>query len=790
MSNVLFTKNSKSLLAKLMAEEDLTVQHRKVETAFFDVEKRLLVVPIWKDMSDNLYDLFMGHEVGHALYTPADTEVLQEAIDRSNKDFVNVVEDARIEKMMKIKFPGLRAPFYKGYQELNERDFFGTNNKEISTFSFIDRINLFYKSSMNDFEFNMIFSEEEKPLVKKVGKTETFEEVAAVAEEIYNFIKDKVQNRQEQNSQQSGGEGSGEQSQNSEMSELKDDNSHSSSSSQTETENEEENQTDGSGDGGSSDDTGEDEQNSQESGSSSNSSDEESDGENGKSYTSAEEEQNANDVASLGGGSGFSDPDEFSSKTDNSMSENMSQMIDRMADNIEYYTLSDLNLKDHVISHDMIHDAIDAAKTYFYNNSDWTSFAKNNVDKISLYKKVLSDNNATINYLVKEFEMKKSAQEYAASYETKTGNLNTSKIWSYKLNDDIFKRKSITPEGKNHGMVMMVDWSGSMHSMLYKTVVQTVVLATFCKRVGIPFDVYNFSDQNRDYDDGKKLFADKKNGVYNNRTFIYNNVKLHHVLSSSMKKSEFIRACNNYLFLAWGLNNCYGLMRSNKLPHNVDLQLGGTPLNQSLMILDKVVHEFKRKHSVEKMNFVVLSDGAAGDTIEIVDENSGWHRSVAATWRHHPKTSVVYHERSKKTFVHQQGYRSKNKNAKNPTEFLVETMKEVHGAKSIGFYIIDRTYDLNNAIRAYVFRDRDGYHMYNNELSKVRSECRKNGFYAAKDCGYDEYYILDMRTQNEDSELEVDENMTKAKIAKQFSKFQGSKKTSRQMLNKFVDIVK
>ena len=156
MTNVLYTKNSKSLLAKMMAEEDITIQHKNIDTAYFDIKNRILAVPIWKDMSDDLYDLFMGHEVGHALYTPSDTDILQEACSRSSKDFINVVEDARIERDVKNKFPGLRGPFFRAYQELMNKNFFGIQGKELSGLAFIDRINVFFKSSMTDFEMKKI----------------------------------------------------------------------------------------------------------------------------------------------------------------------------------------------------------------------------------------------------------------------------------------------------------------------------------------------------------------------------------------------------------------------------------------------------------------------------------------------------------------------------------------------------------------------------------------------------------------------------------------------------------
>ena len=44
------TQEVKGTLAKLLATENLTVEHRKVSTAAFDVEKRLLILPIWKTL--------------------------------------------------------------------------------------------------------------------------------------------------------------------------------------------------------------------------------------------------------------------------------------------------------------------------------------------------------------------------------------------------------------------------------------------------------------------------------------------------------------------------------------------------------------------------------------------------------------------------------------------------------------------------------------------------------------------------------------------------------------------
>ena len=64
-------RETKSLLAKLMAAENINVEYREnASTAAFDTEGRTLIMPVLKDMTENATDLFLGHEVGHALYTP------------------------------------------------------------------------------------------------------------------------------------------------------------------------------------------------------------------------------------------------------------------------------------------------------------------------------------------------------------------------------------------------------------------------------------------------------------------------------------------------------------------------------------------------------------------------------------------------------------------------------------------------------------------------------------------------------------------------------------------------
>ena len=173
----------KSQLARLLATEDLLVENRNVATAQFNVETRVLTLPMWKRASENVYDMLVGHEVGHALYTPNEWDWS----DRIPHQFVNVVEDARIEKLMKRRYPGLSKSFYKGYSELAEDDFFCLEGSNISDMNLADRANLYYK--IGNF-VDISFSKEEERIVKMMGETETFADALMVAEELYRFCKD------------------------------------------------------------------------------------------------------------------------------------------------------------------------------------------------------------------------------------------------------------------------------------------------------------------------------------------------------------------------------------------------------------------------------------------------------------------------------------------------------------------------------------------------------------------------------------------------------------------------
>ncbi len=185
----------KSHLAKLLATEDIVVEHKKVEQASFNPWSRVLILPLWEKASNDVYDMMVGHEVGHALFTPDDEWWNERKI---SKQCVNVVEDARIEKLMKRKYMGIAKNFYKGYNELHEQDYFEINGRDLSTYGFVDRVNLYFKIGS---QLDLVFSTAEKQIITLIQNAETFDDTLSAAEALHTFCQQEkeetLQNQQQ-----------------------------------------------------------------------------------------------------------------------------------------------------------------------------------------------------------------------------------------------------------------------------------------------------------------------------------------------------------------------------------------------------------------------------------------------------------------------------------------------------------------------------------------------------------------------------------------------------------------
>lgn len=200
----------KDIVGKLMSQENISVVHRQhYPTAAFDLESRTLFLPEFANLSENVYDLLIGHEVSHALNTPK--EGWHTAIDEKGanfKSFLNVVEDARIERMIQDKFPGLKSSFKIGYKELFDNDFFGVQSmskEELQEMLLIDRLNL--HSKLGELNCGVEFTQEEREYIKEMSNLKTWEDVVSLAEKLFEYCKEEKKRKEEEKEKQENGEG-------------------------------------------------------------------------------------------------------------------------------------------------------------------------------------------------------------------------------------------------------------------------------------------------------------------------------------------------------------------------------------------------------------------------------------------------------------------------------------------------------------------------------------------------------------------------------------------------------
>ena len=718
----------KGNLARLLATENLVVEHRSVPTAQFDVERRVLTLPNWDRASSIVYDMLVGHEVGHALFTPNEDWTLKVQVPQS---YVNVVEDVRIEKLMKRKYPGLRKSFAGGYAELNALDFFEIQDEDLTEFALIDRINLHYKVGAAAL---IPFTEEEKVFVTRAANTETFDEVLSLAKDIRSFV-EAQQQEQEKNQQPSSANNT--------------DGKNQIDSPETGEEGEE-NRPDLGQDNTQYDDQLSDEE-------------------------KQEEFDRENPQYNQGGEHHEGETQEKFDRKAESLS-NTSGIRD-----ITYVEIPEkVNLDKHIVDWKVVHEWIESHQGDESEKYSEYDDRASRADVFREYQEFRNENKKEVNYLVKEFECRKSADAYARTSTARTGILDTKNLHTYKFNDDLFKRINIIPDGKNHGMIFVLDWSGSMQYEIFATVKQLLNLTAFCKKVQIPFEVYAFTNEwqkvARALATGEEI--NYYGGWYGNSYREYKGLNkgeiyipegefhMVNLLSSRSNPKDYERQCKNFFAEA------YAFGHRTLYHYTVGLELSGTPLNEAVILLNTIIPKFKKDNDLQKVNACILTDGeamslsyGAGTQYEGEEEKvrprSLDYGNVQLRDR---KTGRIYKKMD--------GYQ-------NTTTTLIQQVRDRNAGVSVtGFRILSP-----NRLSEFVARFAD-YSKYEEVQKQWRKE--KSAILPFPK-GYSALYAISSKNLDEDVEFEVKEGAKKADISRAFKKMLKSKSTNKKLLSSFVE---
>jgi len=734
---MLINQEVKGQLAKLLATENLTIEHRKVSTAYFDVEKRILCLPIWKSASNTVYDLLVGHEVGHALFTPADE------LNDAPRAFVNVLEDARIERMMKVKYPGLRNTFFKGYKELWNDGFFGVSDDDIEKLSLIDRINLFFKGNST-----IDFDSDELVYVDRAAVTKTFQDVLDLAREMMDRAEQKDLEKIDET----------------EVPEIP---------------------FNGEKDGDGEYELGQKQPAPAGQG-------EEGEGEKGQGRPDLGEDDTPfddefddegldYDTGVVGGGTNLeTEFRETECVTDEALAESIETLVDEDSREWVYLTMPKItNIDKLIIDNKKIREDLEKHFDDEYakeldpsENSDWRQYQiKEQKDAIDTgrrhYQTFKKSTGKTVNYLLKQFEMKKSADQYKRQATSKTGVINTQSLYKYKLTEDIFKKITVIPDGKNHGLVMFLDWSGSMSQCLLDTLKQTYNLVWFCKKANIPFRVYGFqSGYHNSYRYGSGLHEGIEHKA--NQLAIGDDFRLLEFLSSR-QNNRSLEASMKILYLQVFAMNNYNIKA------NQPYGLGGTPLAEAIYCAKTIVAQMRAQEKVQKVNVVCLTDGEANPmnyTAESEHFEELRQRNICSG-------SQVFVLRDKST-----GYQKRlNGSPYLTTKEIVSYMRSITDYNWIGIRLCSKS-ELNRVVRNLCENYED--------LQKFDKQWRKEKFISIKDdAGFTEAFFMPDRNNGSDNEeLEIKQKgveATRAELNRAFKKHMSSKMQNKTILNKFIE---
>jgi len=761
-----FNVKTKTTLAKLLSAENISVHfNSNMDTASFDVNTRVLSCPMWADMENELYDLFMAHEVGHALYTPPEGwhSALTSIVDNNSivvrgkkynkvfKSYLNIIEDVRIEKLIKNKYSGMARQFSAGYNILWERGFFGVGdiNKHLPL---IDRINVYFKMShtFSEVTHEIPFRRNERRFLAAIREMRTWEDAVNIATELYTYAMESKRRNMPYLSDfiSLDGDFCG--------NFIEDDTPRVIDITDEESDSDDEPSK--------SDDSGDHDRSGSSSG-------------DGKSDDESTDSDDENDDENDDGADNFGNidtPDDYrniASITD----ESFRRMEKELCSNtrpvgIAYFP--ELVYKNAVITNEKF------TKNFIKVVS--SSIIRRNVTYPMVVKQAIAHfknkNDKIVSQYVQQFNMKKRAKEYARTHQSPVGELDMNKLHQYKYSSDIFKKMDVTYSGKSHGMIVFLDMSGSMLDIFADTVNQLLVLSSFCSKVNIPFDVYGFTSGVYHADASERNYRDAFHvPAYDGSTLSWRDFDLIHLIGSSMGKKQFDDAFGMLSIVARDMTRQRLVATDPKKSSQVQIEnhilgsagfsLGNTPLTQAILASRYLIDKFKKTNNCDIINVVHLTDGEGNNAQFKHDENC-----------HHQFFLIDRITNQKKKLF----------STSQPDKQLTEFVSEITGCKHIAFRmhtqasysrVIPDTYistgkgDVNDYVKSKI---RDGFVL-------VKSVD------GAKYRGYDRFFHVMQSKQEVDHYSKLKDNCRIASVCTAFKKNQEKKMVNMALVSRFID---
>ena len=356
--------------------------------------------------------------------------------------------------------------------------------------------------------------------------------------------------------------------------------------------------------------------------------------------------------------------------------------------------------------------------------------------------------------------MKKNAKMYARASQDKTGVIDPNKLHTYKFAEDIFKKITTVPNQKNHGMIFLLDWSGSMQHHLTPTVEQLLNLVMFCRKINIPFSVYKFMNNGSVMIDTTENSPDSPFVNTNKTLRADQSTRLCQMFTHKQSKSDFLRCAQNLHRSARYFNDRYNWRRRDEqvsVPSiSNDYYLSSTPLNESLIAMDSIIKKFKNDNHTDKVALVTLTDGSAN---HISTENGG-------------EINIKLNNRYVKCESSYMG------NDKDLTYRLLKYLKKKYDLDTIGFFLASKYRELR-----YLFQV-----PYKKEALAMKT-FSKDKCIADYNTGYDVYFYVKSDTKVENKVIDETATANKKTLKRMFMSGMKKRLQSRVLLNNFIKMV-
>jgi hypothetical protein len=624
-------------LAKLMAGEDIDVIQMNAPSAFFDLEIRQLVIPNWKSLSVAEEEMLVGHEIGHALHTPL--KEWKETIDNFDgnkvviRHVLNVVEDARIERLVKQKYPGMRSIFYRGYEELFSRGVFKLEESKPEETTILEHLNWHYKIPGKT---SFVKTPEFDYFVGKIDSVVTFDDVVDVSKELYAFCKQELDKELSESSSENQEAGEGSQGSGGKNREISEENW-----------NQEESPKPDNGDG--------------------------------EGLTEKKFEEGLTEKKF---GEGLTEKKFEEKYGSNSLEQKKEEFLKQQADTSYYKErqtlfIPEVDVEKVIVSYKEVLKGIEkypkklSAKSPTSSEEDRSSEEEDPIhfEIDSSVKKFNKNRKSTVDYYSKIFEMRKKASEYQKTLNFRTGKLDMDRIHNYKFEDNLFLNGQIKFKGKNHGLVVFLDMSSSMGGVFRNCLTQLLELVLFCRNSGIALSVYGFS--NVSFVISTKNFRTAINfGKHNPIDIIP--FSLIELFSPKMSTKEFNAMFQNIVSGGFG--------------RSLYFTLGGTPLSLACLCVEGLVKKMRKENGSEIVNIIFLTDG--GDT----DGYGFWSRNG---FLQDPKTKMkISYENVRNSVEKSDVFKDYSYSYEVPAAILELMKKRVNGINIVNFFINKSMRDL------------------------------------------------------------------------------------------------